>query len=210
MTTFFIYNQLETNFLSERDPKMGSLIQKFGQIERKTLPDLFEALINSIVAQQISSKAAQTVYARLVDKCGIITPINLNKLTDIDIQTCGMSMRKAINIKKATQAVLSGKLEIEKLNELKDTEVISILSELDGIGIWTAEMLMIFSMQRKDILSYSDLAIRRAICILHNVEKISKLQFEHFKTLYSPYGSVASLYLWKLAGETPTIKKVEK
>jgi 3-methyladenine DNA glycosylase/8-oxoguanine DNA glycosylase len=112
-----------------------------------------------------------------------------------------MSSRKATYIKNLAQNVLNGELNIDELYSLSDEEVIKILSAQNGIGIWTAEMLMIFSMERPNILSFGDLAIRRGICNLYHHKELTKTQFERYKKRYSPYGSVASLYLWALSVE---------
>jgi DNA-3-methyladenine glycosylase II len=90
--------------------------------------------------------------------------------------------------------------DIHSLNGLSDDEVCAKLTELDGIGVWTAEMLMIFSMQRPNILSYGDLAIHRGLRMVYNHEKIDRATFNKYRERYTPYASVASLYLWAIAG----------
>jgi len=117
------------------------------------------------------------------------------------IQKCGMTFRKASYIKNIAQSVCSSELNINELNDLSDDEVIKKLISLNGIGVWTAEMLMIFSMKRPDIVSWGDLAIRRGICMLYNHKELTKTHFERYKKRYSPYGSVASFYLWALSTE---------
>ncbi len=198
----FEYGEKEINYLKKKDKRLYEAIDRIGKIERKVTPDLFEALISSIVSQQISNKAADTVWSRLIDLIGEIRPETIIAEDVNNIQKCGMSFRKASYIKNIAESVYSGVLNIDELKYMSDQEVIKKLTSLNGIGVWTAEMLMIFSMERPDIISWGDLAIKRGICRLYNHKELTKTQFERYKKRYSPYGSVASLYLWALSAET--------
>ena len=198
----FKYGETEINYLKKKDKKLSEAIDRIGKIERRVIPDLFAALINSIIGQQISSKAAETVWNRFIDLVGEIKPETIIK-TDMDeIQKCGMTVRKASYIKNIANSVYTGELDINGLLNLSDEDVIKKLSSLNGIGVWTAEMLMIFSMERPDIVSWGDLAIRRGMCNLYHLKELARTQFERYKKRYSPYGSVASLYLWALSVES--------
>jgi 3-methyladenine DNA glycosylase/8-oxoguanine DNA glycosylase len=108
-------------------------------------------------------------------------------------------MRKARYIKGIGEAAMSGRLDVLKLRELPDEEVIEKLSSFPGVGVWTAEMLLIFSLCRPDVVSWGDLAIRRGMTNLYGLKALSKTQFDRFRNRYSPCGSVASLYLWALS-----------
>ena len=197
----FNYGETEINYLKKKDKKLALAIDRIGKIEREVTPDLFTALVSSIVSQQISNKAAATVWSRLCELVGDITPKSIVEADINDIQKCGMSVRKASYIKNIGDIVCSGDLNVDDLHDLSDDELIKKLSALHGIGIWTAEMLMIFSMERPNIVSWGDLAIRRGMCNLYHHEELTKTQFERYKKRYSPYGSVASLYLWALSVE---------
>lgn len=197
----FKYGETEINYLKKKDKKLSRAIDRIGKIERRVIPDLFAALINSIIGQQISSKAADTVWNRLINLVDEIKPETIIEKDINDIQKCGMTFRKASYIKEIAESVHSRELNINELNNLSDEEVIKKLSSLNGIGVWTAEMLMIFSMERPDIVSWGDLAIRRGMCDLYHHKELTKAQFERYKKRYSPYGSVASLYLWALSVE---------
>ena len=197
----FKYGQLEMDFLKKKDKKLGAAIEKIGIIERAIIPDLFSALINSIVAQQISSKAAITVWNRLQENLGAVTPENINTAALESIQQCGLSMRKAVYIKGIAEAVIIGSLNLSELYSLPDSEVINRLILLNGIGKWTAEMLLIFSMERPDVVSWGDLAIQRGMMKLYGLKALTKEHFDRYAKRYSPYGSVASLYLWELSKE---------
>jgi len=111
-------------------------------------------------------------------------------------------MRKAGYIKNIAAAVNSGNLNLAELQHLSDNQVIEQLSSQPGIGVWTAEMLMIFSMQRPDIVSWNDLAIRRGMTRLYGLQTLTRADFDTRRQVYSPYGSIASLYLWHISRET--------
>lgn len=196
----FCYGEIEVEYLSQKDPKLGEVIKKIGKIERKLNPDLFSALIESIISQQISSKAAETVIKRVYEVLdGDMSSKKIKSVGFDNIRGCGMSDRKTSYIMGIAEADLNGNIDFQNLDKLSDDEIIEKLSSLHGVGIWTAEMLLIFSMNRKNVLSYGDLAIKRGLMRLHNLETISKKEFEKYRELYSPYGSVASLYLWELS-----------
>lgn len=199
----FSYGQTELDHLKRKDKKLARIIEQIGPIERAVNPDLFSALIHSIVAQQIATKAATTVWNRLLDRCGEITPHCLYAMDAAEIQQCGLSMRKARYIHGASRAVALQELSLEELPALSDAEIIARLAVLEGIGIWTAEMLLIFSLQRPNIVSWGDLAIRRGMMALYGLKRLEKSQFDGYCKRYSPYGSVASLYLWALAAKKP-------
>jgi len=196
---YFVYGEMEMSYLRERDLALGRVIDLVGPIERIVNPDLFESLINSIVSQQISSRAASTVKERIQGLLGNVTPYTVSKCDVGMLQQCGLSHRKVGYIKEIARAVLDGHFDLEALRSMNDEEVCKALSSLKGIGVWTAEMLMLFSMQRPDVLSYGDLAIRRGLCTLHRLSELTPSHYTHFKELYSPFGSVASLYIWEIA-----------
>lgn len=196
---FFQYGQKEIDYLRKKDKRLGAAIEEIGMIERNVTPDPFTALTSSIVSQQISSKAAKTVWARLNDKIGSITPEAIVSASDEDIQSCGMSLRKVGYMKGVAVAALSGEVDFAQLHTWSDETVIKTLSSLSGIGVWTAEMLLIFSLQRPDVVSYGDLAIRRGMMKLYALDELPRATFETYRKRYSPYGSVASLYLWELS-----------
>jgi len=192
----FEYGAKELGFLAGKDKRMAEAIERIGLISRPLMPDLFAALVGTIVDQQISTKAGKTVNARLLALAGAFTPARLEQLTAQQIQACGMSMRKAMYIKGAATAAMSGELDLPAIHAYTDQQVIDALSKLPGIGIWTAEMLMIFSLGRPDILSWGDLAIRRGMMNLYRHKTLTRERFERYRRRYSPYGSTASLYLW--------------
>jgi DNA-3-methyladenine glycosylase II len=196
---YFKYGEKEIEYLKKKDKKLSVAINRIGFIKRQVTPDTFVALISSIVSQQISNKAAETVWNRFVGLLTEVTPENIAKVDEEAIQKCGMSIRKVSYIKGAADAALSGQIDFHNLQSLSDDEIIKKLSALHGVGEWTAEMLLIFSLNRLNVLSYKDLAIRRGMMNLYGLKTLSKEQFEKYRKRYSPYGSVASLYLWHLS-----------
>jgi DNA-3-methyladenine glycosylase II len=199
----FQYGPAEIDHLKRRDKKLGRVIDRVGMIERQVMPDVFKALVHSVVAQQISRKAADTVWGRLCGSLLDITPRTVASTDVSDIQKCGLSMRKARYIKGIGAAAIQGDLDLLELREMNDDGVIETLSSLPGIGVWTAEMLLIFSLCRPDVVSWGDLAIRRGMLNLYGLKELSKKQFDRFRKRYSPCGSVASLYLWALSAKQP-------
>lgn len=196
---FFEYGQKEIDYLKSKDKKLAAAIEKIGMIQREVIPDPFTALISSIVSQQISKKAAITVWNRLQTLLEIIIPERIAQVEQSAIQECGMSERKAGYIKGIADAAVSGIIDFESLSTLQDEEIIKKLSSLNGVGIWTAEMLLIFSLERPNVVSYRDLAIRRGMMNLYGLKDLPQEKFERYRKRYSPYGSVASLYLWELS-----------
>lgn len=195
----FEYGLKEIEYLKEKDKKLGAAIDSIGMIKREITPEPFIALIQNIVYQQVSNKAAETVWHRLLELSGSITPRRIAALDIPQIQGCGMTYRKAGYIKGIAEAAISGKVDFGCLHLLSDEEIIKKLSSLHGIGVWTAEMILILSLNRPDVVSYGDLAIRRGMMKLYGLNELSKDAFNHYRAIYSPYGSVASLYLWAIS-----------
>jgi DNA-3-methyladenine glycosylase II len=200
MADYFEYGEKEIEHLKRSDRQLMTVIERIGMIRRPVIPDLFSALVHSIVGQQISTKAHQTVWERMQNKLQKITPATVDSLTQEELQQFGITFRKAGYIKSAARKILTNEFDINALYSMTDEEVCARLSELDGIGVWTAEMLMLFSMQRPNVFSFGDLAIQRGLRMLYRHRKIDKVTFNKYWKRYSPYASVASLYLWAIAG----------
>ena len=196
----FSYGDTETAHLKKRDKALGAAIDAIGPLQRETHTDLFSALVNAIVGQQISSKAQKTIWERMKAGLVAVTPQSVLACTEAELQSYGISFKKASYIRGAAARVADGRLDIDALHAMSDAQVCQELVKVDGIGIWTAEMLMLFSMRRPDILSYGDLAILRGIRMLYRHREVTRPLFEKYRRRYSPYGSVASLYLWAIAG----------
>ncbi|WP_040196857.1 DNA-3-methyladenine glycosylase family protein [Candidatus Soleaferrea massiliensis] len=190
---------VEAAYLAQRDPELGKAIERIGPVRREMSPNIFSSLINSIAGQQISGKALETIWGRMLKLLGEPTPQAVCAHTAEELQRCGISHRKAGYILNAAQAVVSGQLDLDRIDEMEDGEACRYLSSLHGVGIWTAEMLLIFSLGRPDVLSFHDLGIRKGIMLLHGLDSLDKKAFQTYRERYSPYGTVASLYLWEIA-----------
>jgi len=201
---YFEYGEKETEYLKSKDKKLGEAIDKIGHIYRETDDDLFLSIVKQIVGQQISAPAFKTVWKRVENRLADINAETLCSISNEELQSCGLSFRKVSYIKDFAHKVHSGEFDVNGLAAMSDNQVINKLSELKGIGVWTAEMLLLFCMQRSDIVSYGDLAIIRGMRMLYRHREIDRKKFERYRKRYSPYGSVASLYLWAIsAGAIP-------
>jgi DNA-3-methyladenine glycosylase II len=199
---FFRYGTIEIDYLKSRDKILGNAIDRIGVIKRAIDTDLFSSVIHHIIGQQISATAQKTVWERMNKQLGTITENTLYNLSIDEIQNFGMTFKKAEYIKDFSNKIKCGELNIDEIKNKSDNEVISELSKLKGVGQWTAEMIMIFCLQRPNILSYDDLAIHRGLRMLYHHRNINKKTFEKYKRRYCPYCTVASLYLWSIASGT--------
>ena len=190
MEKYFEYGEAELAHLRKKDKKLGEAINRIGKIKRKINPDPFSALIESIVGLQISNKAAATVCGKL-NVLSDFVPHKLHALSLEEIQSCGMSMRKAGYIFNISEVAVNKTIDFEALPEKSDQEIIETLTAIKGVGLWTAEMLLIFSLMRPNVVSYGDLAIRRGMMQLYGLKELPKERFMRYAKRYAPYGSVA-------------------
>lgn len=204
----FEYGQIELDYLKSKDKKLAKIIDEIGFIKKQINPNLFLSLIRNIIAQQISGKAARSVWERFEDKFksknGKISPKAVANAQISEIQKLGMSLKKATYISEFATLLANKKFDIKALEKMSDNDAIKALSSLKGVGVWTAEMLLLFSLQRKNIFSYGDLGIKKGLEILYKHDKIDKKLFEKYRKKFSPYGSVASFYLWAVANKKST------
>ena len=213
---FFEYGEKEISYLKARDKRLGDAIERIGHINRAVDSDLFSSVVHHIIGQQISTTAQATLWKRLNERLGSVTADTILSLGREELQAVGMTFKKADYILDFAEKVQSSIFDIKGLDKLTDEEVIKELSALKGIGVWTAEMIMTFCMQRPNVVSFGDLAIHRGMRMLYRHRKIDKAKFERYRKRYSPYGTVASLYLWAIAGgaipelNDPMPKKVAK
>lgn len=178
--------------------EMNNLINKYGKIEVElATKNLMVDLIDHIIGQLISAKAANTIKGRfhlLFDN--ETTP---KKVIDIDsqkIRECGISFNKINSIKEIASLFQEGEFNDKTLHSLSDEEVVAKLSSLKGVGKWTAEMISVFTLEREDIWSYGDLGIRKSIMNIHNLDSLSVKEFNELGKKYAPYRSIAMLYYW--------------
>ena len=196
----FAYGEKETEYLKSRDKRLGAAIERIGHIDRAMEDDLFSSLIHHIVGQQISTRAQATIWQRLQNSVGTVNAVGIASLTLDELQALGMSFRKAGYIQDFARQVQTGAFDVDALATLPDDEIIRRLTALRGVGVWTAEMLLTFCLQRPDVVSYGDLAIHRGMRMLYRRRNIDRETFVRLARRYSPHGTVASLYLWAIAG----------
>lgn len=199
-TKFFRYGEKEIAYLKSRDKKLATIIDAVGPIRRQLDTDLFSAVVRHIVGQQISNKALAAVWGRLSSGLGTVDAAAVLDAGEEKLHSFGMSFRKAAYITDFARKVGSGDFRLAALKKMNDTEVIAALSSLSGVGVWTAEMILLFCLERPDILSFGDLAIQRGLRMVYRHRKIPRERFERYRRRFSPHGSVASLYLWSVSG----------
>mgnify|MGYP004510781763 FL=1 len=200
MTRYFEYGADAVEYLKAKDKKLGAAIDAVGFVRREMdEDDLFSAIVHHIIGQQISTAAQATVWNRVRARLGEVTPATVRAAAEEELQSCGMTFTKARYMKSCAEKVASGQFDLDAVREMGDAEAIAALSSLEGIGIWTAEMLLLFCLGRSDVLSYGDLAIHRGMRMVYHHRRVTREMFERYRRRYSPYGSVASLYLWAIS-----------
>jgi DNA-3-methyladenine glycosylase II len=201
--------------LAASDPKMAALIERVGKIDLATRlkrrqeerpPDAYGALLRAIVGQQLSTKAARTIYLRVLDLFGGTTPSpeQLLEASEEDLRACGLSGRKTEYVRDLAAHVLSDELELDRLEELGDEEVIEEIVAVRGLGRWTAEMFLLFHLQRPDVLSGGDLGIRKAVQVEYGLKEMpAPKRVLEIGEPWRPHRSLASLYLWESLAAVP-------
>ena len=187
--------------LVRRDPVLAALIRKHGAcgLAAAQRSDHFSALVRAITGQQLSTKAAATIYARLIALMPAgVTPEALMSLTDEQMRAAGMSRQKIAYFRDLAQKILNGALPLDSIDTLTDDEVIAALTQVKGIGRWSAEMFLIFRLHRPDVLPVDDLGI---VTAMKNVYRLRKRptadRMRKIGESWRPYRSVASWYLWR-------------
>lgn len=187
-------------YLSERDPRMADAIARIGHVWRVRDDDLFQAVVHSIVGQQISTRAQATVWSRMRDGLGTVDAAHVAAASVEELQAFGMTYGKAGYIRDFALRVQDGSFDIAAVERMGDDEAIEALASLRGVGRWTAEMILTFCLNRPDVFAYDDLAIQRGLRMLYHHRRITRKLLERYRRRFSPYCSVASLYLWEVAG----------
>jgi DNA-3-methyladenine glycosylase II len=203
--------------LAKSDPTMAALIERVGKIDLTTRlkrrseerpDDAYGALLRAIVGQQLSTKAARTIYLRVIDIFGGRTPSpeQLLEASEADLRGAGLSGRKVEYVRDLAAHIVAGELEVDRLDELGDEEVIAELVAVRGLGQWTAEMFLLFHLERPDVLSGGDLGIRKAVQIEYGLAEMpSPQQVLEIGEAWRPRRSLASLYLWESLAAVPGV-----
>jgi DNA-3-methyladenine glycosylase II len=201
--------------LAAADPVMSDLVERLGPMsvaerrKRRGQPprdDPYVALVRAVVGQQLSTKAARTIYERLVALFddGVPSPEQLLAADEDALRGAGLSGRKVEYLRDLATHVIDGELELDRLNELSDSEVIDEIVAVRGLGQWTAEMFLMFHLGRPDVVSGGDLGIRRAIQIEYGLdEPPSPEEVVERAEAWRPHRSLACIYLWESLAATP-------
>lgn len=188
------------NHLRSSDTRLAELIERIGPCQLRPKDDYLATLAQSIISQQISAKAAQTIFARV---CEVMpspwTIASTGLLTSDFLQNCGVSQQKRNYLLSLIDQVGSGQLELDNLSVLEDEAIISELTKVKGIGRWTAEMFLIFALNRPDVLPVADLGIKQALKLHFDLKEMPKpVESENLTQHWRPYRSVAMWYLWRM------------
>ena len=196
--------ELALKYLS-RDKDLKTLIDHFGVITLKRRRNYFKSLLRSIIHQQLSGKAARTIENRFLELYNgnrYPTPEEVLKTPAEAIQNVGISRMKTEYIRGLAKIIDDGDIRLEKLSDLSNDEVGNVLKEVKGIGQWTVDMFLIFSLNRPDIFPLNDLGIQKGLMLLLGQKKnLSRESMLSHSKKWKPYRSLASLYLWKIVDE---------
>ena len=187
------------NHLRQSDPVLSAIIEHVGAFRMNYDEPAFHSLAEAIVYQQLHGKAAATIFGRLAALTGNpLTPEGILKLSEEQMRAVGLSKQKLSYLRDLAAKTHSGELDFTRLRELSDTEVIKQLTQVKGIGVWTAHMFLMFALRRPNVLPTGDLGVQMAIRKHYRKRKLPKpAQMEKIAKCWEPYRSVACWYLWK-------------
>jgi DNA-3-methyladenine glycosylase II len=185
--------------LTKSDVILASIIARVGPCKMTYRDPSFEMLARAIVFQQLSTKAATTIYGRLEEVAGgRLTPESIQNLSVGEMRRAGLSRQKLGYIRDLAEHALSGKVDFARLPAMGDEEVIEALTDIKGVGVWTAHMFLIFSLRRPNVLPVGDLGVRMAIQRAYKKRKLpTPKQIEQIAKGWHPYCSYAAWYLWR-------------
>jgi len=185
--------------LKKSDPVLAAIIERVGPYRVEYGDPTFHSLAEAIVYQQLNGKAAVTIFKRFSDLAGTpLTPEGILKLTDARMRSVGLSKQKSSYLKDMAQRAAQGELDFSRLGEMTDDEVIEHLTQVKGVGVWTAHMFLMFTLRRPNVLPTGDYGVQNAIRKHYRKRKLPKpAQMEKIAKCWEPYRSVACWYLWK-------------
>jgi DNA-3-methyladenine glycosylase II len=185
--------------LRQSDPVLAGIIRRVGPFRMEYAPAEFSSLAEAIVYQQLNGKAAVTIFKRFTDLAGEpLTPAAILELTDEQMRAVGLSKQKSSYLKDLAAKTAAGTLDFSRLHELPDEEVIQHLTQVKGVGVWTAHMFLMFSLRRPDVLPTGDYGVQMAMKKHYRKRKLPKPKdMEKIARAWTPYRSVACWYLWR-------------
>lgn len=198
------YWKQATREIAARDAVLKKLITKFKSLALGSRGDAFATLARAIVGQQISVKAAQSVWNRLTADLAAVSPATIVRAEAARLRGCGLSSRKVIYLQELAAHFHSGALAVDNWSQLDDEALIDELTQVKGIGRWTAEMFLIFYMARPDVLPLDDIGLQRAMSLHYNQGRpLSRLKMRRIGGTWAPWRSVATWYLWRSLDPIP-------
>ncbi len=196
-------NSKEVNYLIEKDPNLIPLFKKTEEVVVNISKDYYKSLVQTIVAQQLSSKVANVIYQRFEKLMqNDMTPQNILNTSEEDLRSIGLSRPKIKYLFSLAEHVINQDLKFDKFEDMNDEEIIEELVKVKGIGIWTAQMFLMFSMGRSDIFSTHDLGLRNALKLLLNRPDMTHDDIEAYSLKWIPYRTIVSHYLWHIWDES--------
>lgn len=192
-------------YLKRRDPALARLINVVGPIRFQMDNDHYEALVGSIIFQQLAGSAAQAILNRFKQLYGgrLPRPREYLMTDEKKLRAAGLSPQKISYIKDLAERLENGTLDLKKLEGLSDDEAIHELDEVRGVGRWTAEMFLIFMLGRTDVLPVDDLGLQKAAKKIYKLRKLpTREKFERLAEKWRPYSSISTLYLWRSTEKT--------
>lgn len=193
-------------YLSAQDPQLGKLIHILGELKIQKRGDYFVSLIRSIIGQQLSVTASRKIYERLITLTdGETTPEKILSLPDEAIRSIGVSYRKIDYMKDFSQKVLNNEIKLHEFDRLSNEKIVDVLTTVKGIGVWTAQMFLIFTLEREDVLAVQDVGLHRGAKWLYGGENGKEILLKKAKN-WSPYETIASLYLWEVVNSGTILK----
>jgi len=209
MTSVPHYWEDAKHALSAVDPVMAGIIACYQGEGLRSRGDAFETLARSIVGQQISVKAADSVWQKFEAVCtsqrdGGVKPRLIQQLREEELRACGLSRQKILYLGEIAAFFIKHKVKAGFFDELSDAEAIAALTSIKGIGKWTAEMFLIFHLMRPDVFPIDDIGVQKGLMRHYEVgEKIDKKQMIGFSSRWQPWRSVATWYLWRSLDPVP-------
>ncbi len=187
------------NHLKKADPILAAIIERVGPCRMEYGPPEFHSLAEAIVYQQLNGKAAATIFKRFTDLTGDpVTPQGILKLPDAQLRSVGLSKQKSSYLKDMAERAARGELDFGRLSEMTDEEVVKHLTQVKGVGVWTAHMFLMFTLRRPNVLPTGDYGIQAAIKKHYRKRKWPKPEhMEKIAKCWEPYRSVACWYLWR-------------
>ena len=192
-------------FLKRKDKNLGRVIDQIGPLDlNRRHGSGFQALVSIVVGQQLSGKAARAIFKRLAALSGkrTISPACLKAVTDEQLRQAGLSAAKVRSIRDLLERIDNGSIKVRSFSRMSDQEVFDAITQVKGFGPWSAQMYLMFVLQRLDIFAPGDLGIRKAIVGLYGVNP-EKTDFEAFSERWKPYRTVACWYLWRSLATAP-------